>query len=320
MLVNFITNAAQTLVGSLDTKHVCDLFGGTGSVAAAFAPLVQHVSVNDVEAYSYVWIKHLLNGADEALYETYLERLNALTHTKEGLFCDLFSEHGSNARRYFTKDNALRIDTLRQELFHWEEEGVDDIAAHNACLASLLDATDRVANTASVYGAYLKSYKNTAKQPLYLRPLPSLHRKNASVYHDDGLNLLSKIDGDILYLDPPYNHRQYGLNYHVLNALVQYRHYNAKGKSGLGDYYRSKWCQRRYVQEELDTTLRQANFRYVLMSYSDEGLMNLETIQNIMKKYGRYEQVSQPHGRLRMQKSPKKQTIEYLHLLEKNDL
>ncbi len=41
------------------------------------------------------------------------------------------------------------------------------------------------------------------------------------IYHANPGNtsaVICDIEGNILYLDPPYNHRQYGANYHMLNT------------------------------------------------------------------------------------------------------
>lgn len=90
-------------------------------------------------------------------------------------------------------------------------------------LASLLESADKVANTASVYGAYLKTLKRSATKIMELQPASfELTSNRHRIYQEDGNDLIQNIKGDILYLDPPYNTRQYGANYHILNTIVKY--------------------------------------------------------------------------------------------------
>lgn len=311
-LAPFILSLATRFSGTLHDKTVCDLFGGTGSVAEAFGLTCKALIANDVEAYSALWLHQRLCGVatDEALLEQ-------MRHAScEGIVCEHFSPLGAAKRGYFTPQNARKIDGARAVIAHYET--TLSPTQTKALLASLLDGADRVANTTSVYGSFLKHTKFTATQALSLRPLPATRLANATVHNREGLALLGEIEGDILYLDPPYNHRQYGLNYHVLNAIARNYARDIKGKSGLGNYYRSRWCQKRAVEEELRATLKTAKFRYILMSYNNEGLLDAGRIRAIFEEFGRYDCASHAHPRLRTsKKSPKKETLETVHLLEK---
>ena len=68
--------------------------------------------------------------------------------------------------------------------------------------------------------------------------------------------LIKKIKGDILYLDPPYNHRQYGANYHILNTIAKYDKFIPKGKTGLRDYVRSDYCKKATVAESFEDLIK----------------------------------------------------------------
>jgi adenine-specific DNA methylase len=60
-----------------------------------------------------------------------------------------------------------------------------------------------------------------------------------------------------------------------------------------------------------------ANFRYVALSYNSEGLLSPKDIQKLLEPFGHYDRLQTTHPRLRTQKkSPKKEVLEYLHLLE----
>ena len=51
--------------------------------------------------------------------------------------------------------------------------------------------------------------------------------------------LIGKIYGDILYLYPLYNHREYGANYHLLNTITL---------TGLRNYAKLAWCKKKMVK------------------------------------------------------------------------
>ncbi len=190
-------------------------------------------------------------------------------------------------------------------------------------LASLLESSDRRANTASVYGAFLKHLKISAQKPLSLTPATYTVNENThEVYCSDANILINNIEGDILYLDPPYNARQYGANYHLLNTIAEYKPFSPKGKTGLRDYYKSPYCGKNTVLSSFDSLIRNAKFKYIFLSYNNEGLMSLQDIAATMSKHGRYEMFSQDYQRFRADKEENRnhladKTIEYLHVLEK---
>jgi adenine-specific DNA-methyltransferase len=64
------------------------------------------------------------------------------------------------------------------------------------------------------------------------------------VFQKDGNELIKSITGDLLYLDPPYNARQYEANYHLLNTIAKYDIFAPKGLKGLRDYYKSDYCKK----------------------------------------------------------------------------
>ena len=189
-------------------------------------------------------------------------------------------------------------------------------------LASLLESADKVANTASVYGAYLKNLKKSAKKQMILESADfELNDNEHEVFKSDANELITRISGDILYLDPPYNTRQYGANYHILNTIAEYKPFVPKGKTGLREYTRSKYCSVSSVKEEFENLIKNANFKYIFLSYNNEGLMSVEDVRRIMRKYGRYDLAQTDYQRFKADSNrfnKAKSTVEYLHILEKN--
>ena len=94
-----------------------------------------------------------------------------------------------------------------------------------------------------------------------------------------------------------------------------------KGKTGLREYTRSKYCSVSSVKEEFESLIKNANFKYIFLSYNNEGLMSVGEVQRIMQKYGRYDLAQTDYQRFKADSNrfnKAESTVEYLHILEKN--
>jgi adenine-specific DNA-methyltransferase len=241
----------------------------------------------------------------------------------EGFIYKHYSRGGNGDRQYFSDENAKKIDTIRVKIEEWKETKRIDDTLYYFLLASLLESADKVANTASVYGAYLKKLKKSATVPMVLKPaLFDNYGENHSVYNCDANKLIKSISGDILYMDPPYNQRQYGSNYHLLNTIAKYDDFIPKGKTGLREYNRSLYYKKQNVLKAFEDLIKFADFKYIFLSYNNEGLMSEDEVQNIMKKYGKYSLKTIDYQRFKADKTENRNhkatvTVEYLHILEK---
>ncbi len=294
----------------------CDLFAGTGIIGRVFKKDVKKIISNDIEYYAYVLNRNYI-GNHKNLKEKFevIEYLNNLPLRNDGF---IYNNYCSPANRlYFSDENGQKIDTIRMEI----EKFKDDEDLYYFLLASLIESADKVANTASVYGAFLKKLKKSALKPLVLEPAIYEENDNEHVVTQKESNkLIREINGNVLYLDPPYNSRQYGANYHLLNTIAEYKEFEPKGKTGLREYYKSPWCQKGRVKEVFEDLIKNADFEWVFLSYNNEGLMSEEEIRKIMSKYGKYELVKKEYQRFkadskREHKADK--TYEYLHILRK---
>ena len=324
-LFSFIKEAVYSVAGKdLSNMVFCDLFAGTGIVGRGFKPEVKSVIANDLEYYSYVLNQNYI-GNYKVLNDTQslIEELSTLTPMKGFVFKN-YCLGGKSERQYFSNENGMAIDAIRLQIEEWLTKRRITQNTYFFLLASLLESADKVANTASVYGAYLKHLKPSAQKKLILKAAEfDITKSNHSVYNEDSNSLIYKIEGDILYLDPPYNARQYGANYHILNTIAKYDNFEPKGKTGLRDYNKSQYCSKRSVIEAFEELIREARFKYIFLSYNNEGLMSVEDVKSIMSKYGKYDLQSTNYQRFKADKTEKRnhkadKTEEYLHILEKS--
>ena len=144
----------------------------------------------------------------------------------------------------------------------------------------------------------------------------------AEVYNCDILELLDEVSGDILYLDPPYNARQYCSNYHLLETIARYDEPEIKGKTGLRDYsaQKSNFCVSGKVEEFFTEIIKKAKFKYIFLSYNNEGLMSFDKIEKIMRKHGKYKVYMKEYHRYKAdskRETKADNTVEYLHCLIK---
>ncbi len=305
---------------NLSDKVFCDIFAGTGIVGRTFKSEVKKVISNDLEYYSFVLNKNYIENHQEIKEkQIYIDELNSLKAVNDGFIYQNYCLGSGSGRNYFSDENGKKIDAIRQKIQSYK----NNTNLYYFLLASLIESADKVANTASVYGAFLKHLKKSAQKELVVESAEFEATSNChDVYNQDSNTLIKEISGDILYLDPPYNQRQYSANYHILNTIAKYKSFTPKGKTGLPSYNRSSYSRSGEVLKSFEELIKWADFKYIFLSYNNEGLMSKEEVKTIMKKYGRYDLVTKEYQRFKADKSDARnhkadKTYEFLHILEK---
>jgi adenine-specific DNA-methyltransferase len=194
-------------------------------------------------------------------------------------------------------------------------------------LASLLISADAISNVPAVYGCYLKDFKVKAIKELILLPIHTntiLPRCESNTFHSDVLNtdFLSSFETDLVYLDPPYNERQYSKNYFPLNVIAKNLFIEEpvlKGKTGIPvDCFISSFCKKGEVEKSFDLLFSQLKTKWIFLSYNSESLLSKEKIVDLMSKYGTASFVEKSYKRFKSYEYNNDLEIkEYLFILRK---
>lgn len=339
-LLKFIDESIAKVVDP-DCHTFCDLFAGTGAVGRYFKEKGYSVIANDMQYYSFVLNKQYIANHRPLTFSKLCASLPTLKKVKVGeraqAVCDFltnlpgkkgfiyknYSEEGtakkSFIRNYFSAENAQKCDAVRQQIETWRNKGLITENEYYFLLASLIESADKSANTASVYGAFLKKLKQSALKPLALRPANLfVNSQEHQVFQQDANKLIKTIHPDILYLDPPYNTRQYATNYHLLETIAKYDNPKIYGKTGLRDYkaQKSSYCSKATVKAAFADLIKNAQTKYIFLSYNNEGLLSLADIKEILEKKGTYGYFTQTYNRFKADKNrdyKASNTTEYIH-------
>ena len=306
-LLDFLNETIQENI-DLNNKTILDVFSGTASVGFNFRKQGLKVISNDLEYYSYIIAYACVKSNYNSKLKNLIKKLNE-EKPISGLLTKNYTEFGSH-RMYFTIENSQKIDAIRNKI-----ETLNLIPSeYYFLLGSLLVSADQYANVPAIYGSYLKKYKKRALEPFILKPIHEINDENQNeVLNQESLEI--DVSGaDIIYLDPPYNERQYGKNYHVLNYLAKNEDLEIYGKTGLiKETVLSDWCSRKNAPIILDKFLSKCAGKTVIMSYNNEGIISHEKIREIFEKYGEVKLVEKEYKRFKNFKyNEDGKTLEYL--------
>lgn len=277
----------------------CDIFSGTGAVGRYFKNRSQ-VTSNDLLYFSYVlqYAGIQLNAVPdfELLQKSignpfsYLNSIdgNKFDFKSPPFVAQSFSPYEGGERMYFTEKNALAIDAICQTVGDWLRLKLISMDGYMYLLASLLETVPSVSNIAGTYGAYLKHWDSRTAKPIFLEPISLIDNGKQNLSYNENANeLIKRISGEVLYIDPPYNGRQYLGNYHVLESIAKYDYPLLKGKTGTREDMNktSDYCKKGKVAQSFNDLLENADFDFIFISYSTEGILSEEELISIAEKH-----------------------------------
>lgn len=285
-----------------EARSFCDIFSGTSTVARHFKQWYE-VTSNDLLYFSYcLQMATVANDAVPSFEKLASARgicdpirhFNSMpTELMESLPAEkrFFQNNYAPAggRMYVTDSNALRIDFARNTVENWYQSGFLSDAEYYYLVAGIVEGIPFVSNIAGTYGAFNKHWDIRSNKVFEIISLPvTTNGMHNRCFNEDGVQLLTKISGDILYIDPPYNERQYLPNYHVLETAAKYDFPDLRGVTGQRGYegQRSDFCSKSKVVSAFDALIANANFRHIILSYNTDGIMSVADIEAVMKKHG----------------------------------
>lgn len=284
-------------------------FAGTGIVSQFLAENKEDIKISggDISLYSEIMFNILNIGVYEVsqpLLNRFFEELNTLP-LMEGVCFNEFSEGGTpttfdESRNFFHRETGKTIDTYRFLVKKYLQEGLVTEGQAKILLFYILAYSCKMANTTSVFGAYLKSPPKYEKLDIqYVNKISSqltkiAELKNESVFYlGDIVSNLKKIEAkNVIYLDPPYSTRRYESNYHILNFIMDLNFSASELKQG------SKTAQPIFMAsnpfgKKKETEIIFGNMilegvnksNHLAISYNTDGVIKQDWIQNFCDKH-----------------------------------
>ena len=330
-----------------------DFFAGSGVVSRWAKMLGYRVIANDWEPYARV-INQCYIGCHQpprlvALggYEQAIAQLNRLP-PKIGWMtehlCPGDDVHFdvTRERMFYMRKNGMRIDAMREQIAAWKDADQIDELEEACLLAPLIYQACYTSNTSGVFKGFHNGWGGQTGTALY-RIAGDL-RLSAAVFWDNGLEnqvccedaqtlaerlSLEEEEIDIAYLDPPYNQHPYGSNYHVLNSVALWDKPSLERQitRGTKAAIRTDWRTERHsaynyrdeASRAYDRLLNSVRARYILTSYSTDGMIPLESLLDSAVRRGHVSIVMQGYKRYRVSSqrfSKKPMNVEFVLVVD----
>jgi len=213
---------------------------------------------------------------------------------------------GVAPRKYFTAENASRLDAIMLTIRNWYEERLLAESEYALLRHDLVLAANRVANIAGTYGHFRSKWSPSALASLKLTPTRfTTHIATKHVVTQGRAEAVAKgLSADLCYLDPPYTKRQYAANYHLLETLARCDEPPAIGVSGLRpwrDQY-SDFCSKVRVRDSFRTIIEGMDCSRFLVSYSEDGLLARGEMEALLSEFGVVDVIELTGRRFRSQR------------------
>ena len=345
-------------------KTLIDVFTGTTRVAQAFKGLGYKVTTSDMswasETYSHAMI---CNDGNNQHLQQYIDKLNALEGVPGWLtenYCDVVIQVNSKKpiyeevegrktkKKVGTKEivedvriqvwkphNGAKADAIREKIEAWGMPYGDKMSL----IASLIFALDKVDNTVGLQQAYLKDWKSKrVDENIHLKLLPSPKGPVGSHIAGDALKIIYP-RAEIAYLDPPYTPADYSTYYHIWDSITRWdkpevtlktnrRIDRSKSNKEKRDKnMMSPWYSKKTAFEATKRLVARLPVRYVVFSYSDEGLITLQQMKEMGSEYKSFNIYAKEHQRHVMsrigaggdkaEKAKIRKNVEYVIVIEK---
>ena len=323
-LLNFIEDTVNK--HCKDVKSVVDVFAGTGVVGSLFLKNGKEVYFNDYlksNCYSYKAFYEPIK-VDIKKLEKIINNYNDIEINEENYFSENFSD------TYFSSKDCKKIGYIRDNIE--DKFKKQEINEREKCIliASLIYSMDRVANTVGHYDAYRKIKNIEDKFFMYMLDVSEKGEKKSHISNLDANEFIKSVKADLVYIDPPYNSRQYCDAYHLLENVAVWNKPKVYGVAKKMDRtkLKSRYCTNKAV-EAFDELIRNCNCKYILVSYNNTGdksnsrsnakISDLQ-IKQILEKKGKVQVFEQAFNNFTTGKSVSVDHKERLFLCETSEV
>ena len=260
-LLPFITDIISKECGDFNT--FADIFAGTGAVSSAYTD--KQLITNDILYSNYLC--HLTWFSDEKFdpekIKQYVEYFNSDLSYEENYMTANFSN------TYFSDVVCSKIGFIREYIENEFRLKKINEKERAMLITSLLYALDKIANTCGHYDAYRRNAELTDKLELAI-PEPNTTLRNNKCFNCDTNELVKTISADVVYIDPPYNSRQYCDAYHLIENIARWEKPEVFGVAKKMDRtaLKSKYCTRS-APEAFSDLINNLNAKYIVVSYNN---------------------------------------------------
>lgn len=246
-----------------DIESVADVFAGTGAVSSAFTD--KTIITNDLMYSNYI-CNYAWFGDEEynpqAIID-YVVYYNSLSDLADNYMTENFAD------TYFSYEDCAKIGFIREDIESHYLNGDINGRERAILITSLLYAMDKIANTCGHYDAYRQGAKFEKSLELYV-PLADNDNDGNQCFNEDANQLVRRIEADLVYIDPPYNSRQYCDAYHLLENVARWEKPEVFGvaRKMNRQAMKSKYCTKE-ATEAFEELIENINSKYILLSYNN---------------------------------------------------
>ena len=297
-------------------KNFTDIFAGSGVVSKVATKQFKKIIINDFLYSNNIIYKAFFEQKpyDENKLYQLLEDYNKIN--PKVLEENYFSLNFGN--KYFSHNSAKIIGFIREDI----EKNKKNLTSkeYYILIASLLYSVDKIANTVGHYDAYFK--KKDIKDNFSIIPIkPIKTNTEINIFREDANTLAKNIQTDLVYIDPPYNSRQYSRFYHLLETLTKWDKPKLYGialkpkPENMSDYCRVS------AKQKLNELVNSIKTKYIVVSYnntyssksnSSKNKISLEEIENILSNLGKTKVYKKDYQHFNTGKTEFKNHKEYL--------
>lgn len=307
------------LIGQVASPNdlIFDAFSGSLAVSAALRASGFRVASCDVNHFSWLFARAFFSSSElpslrgvtfltkRKEQATWVDLVSELTapyssgiprayrrtdifdhYCEKGAKSYFISKRGSSGRRrFFSAENAASIDRALSRIRYWHRCAQLDEQIRCILTSVLISAVEKISNTQGTYHDFPRDFIDArALRPIRLT-VPTDEDFKGPICDliaraEDTLSFVGKVPHHrVIYIDPPYNFRQYTSYYFMLNLMSEYAEIDDLDKyfsqiefvrgQNMSRDFKSSFCKKNQFISSLETLVARSKADYVVLSYFD---------------------------------------------------